>query len=87
MGHGLDLHWRTSAHVIEAMSGQRCADVDALIAAARAELALPVSSQSCAPGGYRGSRDGQAEALRERRCDRHPNRMNALSRRGTRVRP
>ena len=38
MGHGLGLHWQTYAHVIESMAGERYADLDALIAAARADL-------------------------------------------------
>jgi integrase len=44
MGHGGGLHLRTYAHVIESVSGQRYDDLDALIAAARAELAFPQSS-------------------------------------------
>ena len=35
MGHGLALHWKTSAHVIESLSGERYDGLDALIAAAR----------------------------------------------------
>jgi integrase len=38
LGHGGETHLRVYAHVIEALSGERWADLDALIAAARAEL-------------------------------------------------
>ena len=41
MGHGLALHWKTYAHVIETLSGQRYPDLDALITAARADLVFP----------------------------------------------
>lgn len=50
MGHGLALHWKTYAHVIEALSGQRYADLDGLIAAARAELMFPGGSQQVQAG-------------------------------------
>jgi hypothetical protein len=53
MGHGLGLHWRTYAHVIDAMSGKRYADLDALLAAARAELEL-MFAQSSLTGEARG---------------------------------
>jgi integrase len=43
MGHGLDLHWRTYAHVVDGLAGRRYDGLDALIAAARADLMLPVS--------------------------------------------
>lgn len=43
MGHGGGLHLQTYAHVIESISGERYADLDALIAAARAKLVLPLS--------------------------------------------
>lgn len=45
LGHGLDLHWRTYAHVVESLSGRRYDGLDALIAAARAKLVFPVGSQ------------------------------------------
>jgi hypothetical protein len=32
MGHGLALHWKTFAHVIETLYGQRYGDLDALSA-------------------------------------------------------
>ena len=51
MGHGLDLHWRTYAHVIEAMSGKRYDDLDALITAARAELGFRGGSVAAQDGG------------------------------------
>ena len=41
VGHGLPLHWKTYAHVIETLSGQRYPDLDALISAARAVLMSP----------------------------------------------
>lgn len=44
MGHGGALHLRTYAHVIESVSGQRYDGLDALIAAARAQLVFPQSS-------------------------------------------
>jgi integrase len=44
LGHGLDLHWRTYAHVVEQLRGRRYDGLDALIGAARAELEFPVSS-------------------------------------------
>jgi integrase len=44
MGHGAELHLRTYAHVIDAMNGERYADLDALIAAARAGLVFRQSS-------------------------------------------
>lgn len=49
MGHGPALHVQTYAHVIDAVKGKRYADLDALIAAARAELAdleFPLSSRN-----------------------------------------
>ena len=44
VGHGLGLHWRTYAHVVAAISGTRYDGLDALIAAARAELEFRESS-------------------------------------------
>jgi hypothetical protein len=44
MGHGGALHLRTYAHVIDSISGERYADLDALIAAARSELVFRQSS-------------------------------------------
>jgi hypothetical protein len=38
LGHDASLHLKTYAHVIEAIRGQRYADLDALIAAARASV-------------------------------------------------
>lgn len=49
MGHGLALHWKTFAHVIETLYGQRYGDLDALISAARADLMFPVSSPEREP--------------------------------------
>jgi integrase len=50
MGHGLPLHWLTYAHVIRAISGKRYDGLDALIAAARAELMFRQSSASAGEG-------------------------------------
>jgi hypothetical protein len=44
LGHGPGLHVETYAHVIDALGGQRYADLDALIAAARADLVFPHGS-------------------------------------------
>lgn len=44
LGHGPSLHVQTHAHVIEAISGTRYDDLDALIQAARAELRFPQGS-------------------------------------------
>jgi integrase len=44
LGHGAGLHVETYAHVIDAMSGKRYKNLDALIAAARAELVFRRSS-------------------------------------------
>jgi integrase len=44
LGHGPALHIETYAHVIRAMSGQRYASLDELIAAARGSLRFPVGS-------------------------------------------
>jgi hypothetical protein len=38
MGHGAEIHLRTYAHAIDAISGERHRDLDALISAARAGL-------------------------------------------------
>jgi len=49
MGHSAVEHLATYAHVIEAMSGQRYADLDALIAASRGgTLECPQSAPNCA---------------------------------------
>jgi integrase len=49
LGHGGGLHLKTYAHVIEALEGKpRVADLDALIAAARAELETPAWQQRSA---------------------------------------
>jgi integrase len=44
MGHGLALHWKTYAHVIESITGKRYADLDALIEAARNDRVFRQSS-------------------------------------------
>ena len=44
LGHGVGLHWRHYAHVIESMSGTRYDGLDALIASARADLMFARSS-------------------------------------------
>jgi integrase len=44
LGTGAALHMETYSHVIESISGGRYTDLDALIAAARAELRVPVGS-------------------------------------------
>jgi integrase len=46
MGHGRQLHLRTYAHVIDALGSARYSDLDALVAAARAELGFPRPSQA-----------------------------------------
>jgi hypothetical protein len=47
LGHGGALHLSTYAHVIDALEGKpRHADLDALIAGARAELAFPSRSRT-----------------------------------------
>jgi hypothetical protein len=46
LGHSLEVHRKHYAHVIETLSGTRYADLDALIAAARADLGFPVGSQA-----------------------------------------
>jgi len=51
LGHGPGLHLQTYAHVIDALDGKRYADLDALIAAARADLML---HQSCMDSAERG---------------------------------
>ena len=50
MGHGGALHLRTYAHVIDSISGQRYADLDALIAAARS-VEFPQSSLNASVRG------------------------------------
>jgi integrase len=50
MGHGTELHLRTYAHVIESINGERYPDLDAIIAAARAELVFRQSSAEPAKG-------------------------------------
>ena len=52
LGHGAGLHVETYAHVIDALDGRRYDSRDALIAAARAELAplFPVSAPTAASG-------------------------------------
>jgi integrase len=50
MGHGAQLHLRTYAHVIDALGKARYADLDALIAAARAKLAFPGASPAADAG-------------------------------------
>jgi hypothetical protein len=50
LGHGPGLHLQTYAHVIDALDGKRYADLDALIAAARADLVL---HQSCTESAER----------------------------------
>ena len=53
MGHAATEHLTTYAHVIKVLEGQaaRYADLDAAIAAARAELAFPSRSRSAAESG------------------------------------
>jgi hypothetical protein len=52
MGHGLPVHWSHYAHIVNGQHGTRYAGLDALIAAARAELGTqaglvyPLSTQS-----------------------------------------
>ena len=46
MGHSGAEHLATYAHVIETLEGQRYADLDALIADARANLAFPSRSRT-----------------------------------------
>lgn len=46
LGHGGGLHIDTYSHVIDALSGERHADLDALIASARADLKFPSGSQT-----------------------------------------
>ena len=41
LGHGLDLHWRTYAHVVEQLRGRRYDGLDALLEAARADPRVP----------------------------------------------
>jgi integrase len=51
LGHGASLHLDTYAHVIDALEGRpRYEDLDALIAAARADLEFPQSSQGAVRG-------------------------------------
>jgi integrase/recombinase XerC len=50
LGHGPGLHVETYAHVIDGLNGRRYADLDALIAAARAELVLPHGYMSADTG-------------------------------------
>jgi integrase len=47
LGHGGALHLRTYAHVIESITGQRYADLDELIAAARAAVPLMFRATGC----------------------------------------
>jgi integrase len=51
LGHGAGLHVATYAHVIDALDGQRYENLDALIAAARAQLTERELRQSYAGGG------------------------------------
>jgi hypothetical protein len=52
LGHGASLHLNTYAHVIDALEGRsRYADLDALIAAARADLEFPQGSQTAVRRG------------------------------------
>ena len=44
LGHGPGLHVVSYAHVLDAISGERYADLDALVSAARAELRFPLGS-------------------------------------------
>lgn len=46
LGHGPSLHIDTYAHVIDSLSGERHSSLDALIAAARADLEFPSRSQA-----------------------------------------
>lgn len=50
LGHGGETHIRVYAHVIEAISGQRWPDLDALIASARADLMFPKRSPTASDG-------------------------------------
>lgn len=50
MGHGPGLHIETYAHVIESLSGERYADLGALIAGARSSVVFPQCSPAASTG-------------------------------------
>ena len=50
MGHGLDLHWKTYAHVVESISGKRFEGLEALITAARNDPKFRQSSATAGSG-------------------------------------
>ncbi len=56
LGHSQQTHFLHYAHVIDAITGERYADLDALVAAARADLMFRESSEAADTGFEAGSR-------------------------------